>query len=131
MTYTVILQNRSYDLPVKTIAVTEKLDNAASVDSQPLPLKEKFRIVLSCVVDILGKDNAAEALGSTNLDEVDLTEVTLAFRKIVDAYNKPLQEYSDDKNRSGLEGLPIEQLKEVADAVRAIDGLQVAQGGKK
>lgn len=28
MIYTVILHNHSYDLPAKTLAITEKLDNA-------------------------------------------------------------------------------------------------------
>ena len=81
MIYTVILHSHSYDLPAKTLAVTEKLDSAGRVDDIPgMSTREKYKVVLQCVIDILGRDNVKEALGSDKLEEVDLSEVTLTFR---------------------------------------------------
>lgn len=124
MIYTVILHNHSYDLPAKTLAVTEKLDNAGGVDAIPgLSTREKYKIVLQCVIDVLGRDNVKEALGSDKLEEVDLSEVTLTFRKIVDAYNKPLEEYAANSNRASLDNLPIDQIVALADAARKVSDL--------
>ncbi len=124
MIYTVILHNHSYDLPAKTLTLAEKLDNAGQVDSKAgLSTREKYKIVLNCVIDILGRDAVKEALGSDKLDEVDLSEVTLAFRKIVDAYNKPLEEYNANMNRASLETLPIDQLVALAEASKGVASL--------
>lgn len=121
MIYTVILHSHSYDLPAKTLAVTEKIEHAGSVDGMAgLSTREKYKIVLDCIIDLLGQDAVKEALGSAKLTEVDLSEVTLTFRKIVDAYNKPLEEYNANTNRAALDNLPIDQIVALADASKKV-----------
>lgn len=132
MIYTVILHNHSYDLPAKTLTITEKLDNAAGVDQMAgLSTREKYKIVLDCVVDVLGADNVKEAIGSCKVEDVDLNDITLTFRKIVDAYNKPLQEYSMNANRADLESLPLDQITALAEAVKSVSAMQAAAPVKK
>ena len=41
MTYTVIINDRSYDLPKKTLAITEALDQTAKVDELNISTREK------------------------------------------------------------------------------------------
>lgn len=120
MIYTVIINDRSYDLPKKTMAVTEKLDATAQVDELDIPVREKYRKVLDCVLAILGKEATEEALGSTDLNEVDLSEVTIAFRKIVDAYNRPVQDYVNASGRGALEGMPLQEMTALANAATQI-----------
>lgn len=120
MIYTVIINDRSYDLPKKTMAITEKLDQTAKVDELDIPVREKYRKVLDCVLAILGKEATEEALGSTDLNEVDLSEVTIAFRKIVDAYNKPVQDYVNASGRGALEGMPLQEMTALANAATQI-----------
>lgn len=132
MIYTVILHNHSYNLPAKTLAVTELLDNAAAVDSMAgLSIRDKYKVVMDAVIAVLGRDNVVEAIGSDKMDEIDLNEITLTFRKIVDAYNKPLEEYTKNSNRASLEDLPLEEIAKLADAAKTIDSFQTVQGGKK
>lgn len=121
MIYTVIINDRSYDLPRKTIAVTEELEKTAKVDEvKNMSTREKYRKVLDCVVSLIGADNVKEALGSTDVNEVDLSEVTIAFRKIVDAYNKPVQDYNMASSLGSLDSLPIGRLTELANATTQI-----------
>jgi hypothetical protein len=120
MIYTVIINDRSYDLPKKTMAITEKLDAIAQVDELDIPVREKYRKVLDCVLAILGKEATEEALGSTDLNEVDLSEVTIAFRKIVDAYNRPVQDYVNASGRGALEGMPLQEMTALANAATQI-----------
>lgn len=120
MIYTVIINDRSYDLPKKTMAITEKLDQTAKVDELDIPVREKYRKVLDCVLAILGKEATEEALGSTDLNEVDLSEVTIAFRKIVDAYNRPVQDYVNASGRGALEGMPLQEMTALANAATQI-----------
>lgn len=120
MIYTVIINDRSYDLPKKTMAITEKLDQTAKVDELDIPVREKYRKVLDCVLAILGKEATEEALGSTDLNEVDLSEVTIAFRKIVDAYNRPVQDYVNASGRGALESMPLQEMTALANAATQI-----------
>ena len=129
MIYTVIINDRSYDLPKKTLAITEALEQTAKVDELSIPTREKYRKVLDCVISLLGKEAVAEALGSTELNELDLSEVTIAVRKIVDAYNRPVQDYVNASGRGALEGLPIDQMTNLANAATQI--LNAADAVKK
>ena len=129
MIYTVIINDRSYDLPKKTLAITEALDQTAKVDELNISTREKYRKVLDCIISLLGKEAVAEVLGSTDLNEVDLSEVTIAFRKIVDAYNRTVQDYVNASGRGALEGLPIDQMTNLANAATQI--LNAADAVKK
>lgn len=121
MIYTVIINDRSYDLPKKTMAVTEELEKTAKIDEvKNLSTREKYKKVLDCVVSLIGTDNVKEALGSIDINEVDLSDVTIAFRKIVDAYNKPVQDYNMANSLSSLDSLPIGRLTELANATTQI-----------
>lgn len=121
MIYTVIINDRSYDLPKKTLAVTEELEKTAKIDDvKNLSTREKYKKVLDCIVSLIGADNVKETLGSTDINEVDLSEVTIAFRKIVDAYNKPVQDYNMASSLGSLDSLPIGRLTELANATTQI-----------
>lgn len=120
MIYTVIINDRSYDLPKKTLAITEALEQTAKVDELNIPTREKYRKVLDCVISLLGKEAVVEALGSTDLNDVDLSEVTIAFRKIVDAYNRPVQDYVNASGRGALEGMPLQEMTALANAATQI-----------
>ena len=117
MEYTIIMNGRSYDLPKKTVAVMESLDTVLKVDAQKgLTLKQKFEKLHSFTKNLLGEETTREMLGSDNLNEIDLSELTIAVRKIADAYDKPLMDYDTEKSRASLDSLPIEKIISIAKA---------------
>lgn len=124
MEYTVIVNDRSYDLPKKTISVVEKIDNVLKVDSlKGCSIKQKFEKLHSFVKEVVGDDNAKDMFGSDDIAEIDLSEVTLAVKKIIDAYDKPIVDYDSEKSRMKLEGLPIEKIISVAKAAEKISSM--------
>lgn len=121
MVYTIIVGNRSYDLPKKTLEVTEQMEKVIETDKAVgIGIREKFNTVFSYENDVLGSDAVKEILGSDNLDEVDLSEVTILFNKIHDAYNKPITDYKLSKSREALNALPIEKVVELAKAANEL-----------
>lgn len=123
MVYTVIINNQSYDLPKKTLAITEKLENVIRTDTRSgVPLREKYKATYDCVADLIGRENIVEALGAS-IDDCDVNDITLTFRKIVDAYNKPLEDYKTDKGLSELNSLPLDKLMALVDAAKQVDKL--------
>lgn len=115
MVYTVIINGQSYDLPKKTMKVVEEMDKVAQIDSvKGLSIREKFKKLYDFIVSLVGKENAVEILGSEKLDEVDLSEVTLTFKKILDAYEKPLSDYEIEKSNSKFSNYPLDKIVELA-----------------
>lgn len=115
MVYTVIINGQSYDLPKKTMKVVEEMDKVAQIDSvKGLSIREKFKKLYDFIVSLVGKENAVEILGSEKLDEVDLSEVTLTFKKILDAYEKPLDDYEIEKSNSKFSNYPLDKIVELA-----------------
>lgn len=111
MEYTIIVDSRSYDLPKKTVAVMEKLDDVLKVDSvKGLSLRQKFEKLHNFVKDVVGEENAKEIFGSDNIAEIDLSEVTLAVKKIADAYDKPIKDYDSEKMQKAFDGIPMEKI---------------------
>ena len=124
MVYTIISDDmQSYDLPGKTLKVVEKIEELMKADTNKnLSIREKYKKLHSFVIDMLGKESAKEILGGDKLDELDLSVLTITGRKIVDAYEKPIEEYSNGKIQQTLEDIPLDKVTEL---------LKVAEKEKK
>ena len=117
MVHTVIVNGRSYDLPKKTIGIADKLDDVLKTDSiRGLSVRQKYEKLHDFTKGVLGEENAKEILGTDNLDEIDLSELTITVRKIVDAYEKPVTDYQMERNREQLSRLPLKQLESIVKA---------------
>lgn len=114
MIYTIIHNRKSYDLPKKTIAIMDEIDEGLRIDMSNLSLREKFDRLRMIIVDILGEENAIEILGSNNLDDMDLSDVTITFKKISDAYDKPIQDYNTGRTREALSQIPFDKISQLS-----------------
>lgn len=123
MEYTIIINGRSYDLPKKTVSVMEKMDSVLKVDNLRIKPRQKFEKIHEFMKDMIGAENAKEAFGSDNLDEVDLSELSIAVLKINDAYNQPLTDYKLEKMRVTMNGMQAEKIAALANSATAIANL--------
>lgn len=126
MVYTVIVNNRSYELPKKTVTVMEDLDQALKVDSNKnLILREKYAQLHEFVKRTIGEENARTCFGSDNIDEIDLSELAITVRKIHAAYDKPVTEYQMSGMKETLGKIPMDKLSAIlgsAEKVRNLSG---------
>ncbi|MFT3982280.1 MAG: hypothetical protein QM697_00120 [Lachnospiraceae bacterium] len=121
MQYTVIINGQSYDLPKKTMKIVEDMDKVAKVDSvKGIGIRDKFKRLFDFIHNLVGEENAKEILGSDNLDEVDLSEVTLTFKQIMEAYDKPITDYQTEKTMDKFNSLPIDKIRNLAGAVNTM-----------
>ena len=97
MEYTVIVNGKSYDLPKKTIAVAESLEEVLKVDSTNLKIRQKMEKLHRFSKDLLGEDNVKEILGTDDLEEADewLEELAYWIDDLTYYYSLP----ELDKNR--------------------------------
>ncbi len=121
MVYTIIVNNKSYDLPKKTVAVMEDLDQALTIDNnKSLSLREKYVHLHEFTKRILGEDKARECFGSDNLDEIDLSELAIAVSKIHVAYDKPVVEHSLREMREKLAQVPMDKVTPMIAAMDSV-----------
>ena len=120
--YTIISDDmQSYDLPGKTLKVMEKIEALQRDDARKdLSIREKYKKVHVFVVDILGKDVAKELLGTDKLDEMDLSVLTITAKKIIDAYDKPLEDYNRSKVQQTIDEIPLDKVTELIKATDSI-----------
>lgn len=121
MQYTIIVKGRSYDLPKKTIMVMEDVDTVLKVDSiVGLTVRQKYEKLHVFMKNLVGSDGCQEMFGTDNLSEIDLSDLTIAVKMVVDAYDKPVVEYEMEKSRRKLDNLPFEKITSIANAAQSI-----------
>ena len=126
MTHTIIVNNKCYDLPKKTVAIAEKLDNALKVDSiAGLSVKERFKKLHDFVKEMVGNENSAEMLGSDDLNEIDTSELAVIVLKINDAYEKPMNEYKKERMQARIGDIPFEKLTSMTKATQTVSNMQM------
>lgn len=125
MIHTVILDGKSYDLPKKNISIANKLDEVLKVDAQKgLNVRQKFQKLHEFTKEVLGEEVAKEVLGTELLDDVDLSELTIVVRRIIDAYDKPVMDYQSERNRVQFSQLPIKQMEGLANVVNMASAME-------
>lgn len=108
---------QSYDLPPKTIKIIEKIEDLEKQDARrDLSIREKYKKLHSFIIDLLGKTAAKEFLKSDKFDEIDMSLLTITYKKIIDAYEKPIADYSMGKVQQQLEDIPLEKVTELIKA---------------
>lgn len=121
-TYSLNVERKTYTLPAKSIRVVEEMDRVAQVDNiRGMSVRDKFNVIMQFIIDLIGEANTKEILGSTSVEEVDLSMVTITFRMIVDAYNKPIADYNTRKSNEMFSSIPsdkIEKITKLAEVAR-------------
>lgn len=122
MEYTVIVNGKSYDLPKKTLAVMEKLDDVLKVDTiKGLSVRQKFEKLHGFMKDVVGEEKCREMFGSDDLEEIDLSELTVTIKRMVDAYDQPVNEYDIEKSKNQLNRLPLDKIISMAAAAEKME----------
>lgn len=124
MEYTVIINGKSYDLPKKTIAVAESLEEVLKVDSTNLKIRQKMEKLHRFSKDLLGEDNVKEILGTDDLEEADTSALAMLVLNINEAYEKPVTEYRTDKMREAFNGIPTEKLSSLTKSMQTVMNVQ-------
>ena len=123
MIYTIISDDmQSYDLPGKTLKIVEKIEDVLKNDARKdLSIREKYKRLHAFVVDILGKEVAKEFFGTDKLDEMDLSVLSITAKKIMDAYDRPVDEYNRNRVQQTIDEIPLDKVTEL---IKATDSMK-------
>lgn len=132
MQYTAIINDHSYDLPKKTVAIAEEMDRIIRNDSvRGIPLRNKFQAAYTFVKQIIGAENARDVFGTDNFEDMDMSEVTIAFKTIYDAYQKPVNDYAAEQARHSFDSIPVDKLARLSEASAKIASMTASSDAKR
>lgn len=94
------INNKTYELPAYTMAIAEKLEAMKKAETDymadKITLPDMLRKEFDFVMDIMGEENAVEALAGDDINTVDLHKVSLATLEIINAYGEPIESKKEE-----------------------------------
>ena len=95
MQYTVSHNGITCVLPVFTRKIKKRIDDLNDqLCNEEIQLDTKLDSMHSFLVDVAGEENTAKALGSEDMDEIDLNDMNIFYLKIAKEYDRPVEEFN-------------------------------------
>ena len=119
MTYTANFEGNIIELPDYTFNIADKLERQESVNSGNSKLKDKCKSMYDLMTDLIGTELITTLLGKFN--ESDPNRINILYLSIINAYNKPLQDFSES---SVDDKINMEQIDKIVSLVSALEKAQ-------
>ena len=119
MTYTANFEGNIIELPDYTFNIADKLERQESVNSGNSKLKDKCKSMYDLITDLIGAELITTLLGKFN--ESDPNRINILYLSIINAYNKPLQDFSES---SVDDKINMEQIDKIVSLVSALEKAQ-------
>lgn len=119
MTYTANFEGNIIELPDYTFNIADKLERQESVNSGNSKLKDKCKSMYDLITELIGTELITTLLGKFN--ESDPNRINILYLSIINAYNKPLQDFSES---SVDDKINMEQIDKIVSLVSALEKAQ-------
>lgn len=128
MQYAVKHNGAAYILPVFTRGMKKKIDEVNEKIANPeSPVDDRVDALYGFVADVLGEENVAKALGTTDPDEMDLNELNILYIRITREYDRPVRE----ANKPELDADTRKALAEIGSLAKNAESIQRVMAMKK
>lgn len=118
MKYSFVYQKKTYELPAYNVEMVRKLE---TLDEQCVNISrsEQVQLLYNYVNDTLGEEVTKELL--SDFENSDPNEVNVIYSSIVNAYNKPLEQYELKERESEMkENFKAVQSEKIVDLMNAL-----------
>lgn len=95
MQYKVNHNSVNCTLPVFTRGVKKKIDEVnKKISDTEIPLDSRIDSMYEFLKETVGEGNLNKALGSDDLEEIDLNDLNILYLEITKEYDKPLMDFN-------------------------------------
>lgn len=89
--YKLSMKNRTYPIPKYSIKIRRKMDEIDAVNADVnVDQEQKYRNMYEFICESVGDDKAKEIFDTSDFEEIDLNDITIAYLGICVAYDKPV-----------------------------------------
>ena len=115
--YSVNFENKKIELPNYSIDLAMKIDELDKFEGN---IADGLKAMYDFISEVIGLEKTEEVLGEFNASDPNL--INILFLSIVNAYNKPLEEYTIKQSTAVLDNPKIKQsLDAISKVVEAND----------
>lgn len=111
-----VYDNREYELAVNTMKIARLIDKAEKSRS----MLDAYNNQLSVIKAALGSETAKEVLGTTNIEDVDLTTLVLVYNAVIDGYEARIVELEREKQLRQINMPGVQGVRDMAEQVAII-----------
>lgn len=123
MTYSITIDNNIIDLPEYNFTIADKLERQENVNTGKGRLKDKCKSMYDTISDIIGMDNTMDILGK--FADADPNRINIVYLSIVNAYNEPLNKFSEEHTFEKLDTQQIDKIVNLINALEKANNLRV------
>ncbi len=109
-------QNKEYDLAKNTLSLARKIEAAEQAES----MTDAYRRQMDVVTEALGYGTVHEILGTTDIEEVDLTDLVLVYNAVITGYEKRIMDMRTTQDEKIFGSPAFRGIGKVADDLRVI-----------
>lgn len=121
MVYTIIENEKSYDLPQYNLKISAKMEAVEKFKTTAASASDKIRKMYGFITELVGKENAVEMIGK--VDEADPNMINIVYLDIVRAYNKPLMDYEKERQAEQVNNEAFEKLEKLMSNLNVLQAM--------
>ena len=107
-----MFEGKKIDLPNYSVELALKIEDLDRVEGT---ISDKMKAMYDFISEVIGIEKTEEALGEFNTSDPNL--INILFLSIVNAYNKPLQDYTIKQSTQVLDNPKVKQSLDAIDKV--------------
>lgn len=115
----IYFNGKEYGLKPKTMKVARMIDATEQAQS----VTEAYKGEYDVIIYTLGKDAVKAILGTSNIEEIDLTQMVKVYNAVIDAYDKELAEEQRRREAELLDSDLFDKLDRLAKNAQVISEL--------
>lgn len=119
-----IWNNREYELAKNTMKIARLVEAAESAET----MVEAYACELGLVTAALGRDTAADILGTVEIEDVDLGTLVMVYNAVIEGYEKRIADMRASQEEKLFNSPTIRGVGKLADDVKVLKSIE---GGRK
>ena len=123
MTYTMNYNNQLVEVPSYNFSIAEIIEKQEMINGSRSKFKDKCKSMYDTISDIIGMDNTMDTLGK--FADADPNRINIVYLSIVNAYNEPLNKFSEEHTFEKLDTQQIDKIVNLINALEKANNLRV------
>ena len=105
MNYSIEFDGANYDLVPYSFVISDTLENVDAFNEGTATVREKCKKMYELESEIIGKDTFEADFGK--FEDVDPNVLNILWLKIIDAYEKPLNDFQTERRSQTLDDVEL------------------------
>lgn len=119
MEYSVVFNGRTVALKNYNVDVAEKIEKHIKLSESSTSVRASLQSLYNTISSLLEDSNVINELVG-NFNDCDPNDLNILYTLIVDSYEKPLDDFEQNRSASAFDNIGVNKLVGIADSIEKI-----------